>query len=113
MAVSDAHVFPGFFTPALTQLSFQSHRLLFSHTSAEVRDENMLERKLASNLQPPSHKSDKLTTEPPGLGFLPHNTTSNDPEKEFFLETLSEKEKLLGSTIFSLSHSFLLIPKQI
>ena len=25
MAVSDAHVFPGFLTPVLTQLSFQSH----------------------------------------------------------------------------------------
>ena len=37
MAVGDAHVFPGFLTPVLTQLSFQSHRLLFSHASAEVR----------------------------------------------------------------------------
>ena len=40
MAVGDAHVFPGFLTPVLTQISFQSHRLLFSHTSAEVRSEN-------------------------------------------------------------------------
>ena len=28
MAVGDAYVFPGFLTPVLTQLSFQSHRLL-------------------------------------------------------------------------------------
>ena len=48
MAVGDAHVFPGFLTPVLTQLSFQSHRLLFSHASAEVRGENTPERKLAS-----------------------------------------------------------------
>ena len=48
MAVGDAHVFPGFLTPVLTQLSFQSHRLLFSHASAEVRGENTLERKFAS-----------------------------------------------------------------
>ena len=31
MAVGEAHVFPGFLTPVLTLLSFQSHRLLFSH----------------------------------------------------------------------------------
>ena len=40
MAVSDAHVFPGFLTPVLTRLSFKSHQLLFSHASAEVRGEN-------------------------------------------------------------------------
>ena len=40
MAVGDAHVFPGFLPPVLTQISFQSHRLLFSHASAEVRGEN-------------------------------------------------------------------------
>ena len=48
MAVGDAHVFPAFLTPVLTQLSFQSHQLLFSHASAEVRGENMPERKFAS-----------------------------------------------------------------
>ena len=47
MAVSDAHVFPGFLTSVLTQLSFQSHRLLFSHAS-DVRTENTSEKKLAS-----------------------------------------------------------------
>ena len=49
MAVGDAHVFPGFLTPVLTQFSFQSHRLLFSHASAEVRGENTPERKFASS----------------------------------------------------------------
>ena len=48
MAVGDAHVFPGFLTPVLTQLSFQSHRLLFSHVSEEVRGEITPERKFAS-----------------------------------------------------------------
>ena len=48
MAVDDIHVFPGFLTPVLTQLSFKSHRLLFSHASAEVRGENTPERKFAS-----------------------------------------------------------------
>ena len=36
MAVGESHVLPGFLTPVLTQLSFQRHRLLFSHAS-EVR----------------------------------------------------------------------------
>ena len=48
MAVGDAYVFPGFLTPVLTLLFFQSHRLLFSHASAEVRGENKPERKVAS-----------------------------------------------------------------
>ena len=48
MAVGDAHAFPGFLKPVLTQLSFQSHRRLFSHASAEVRTENTPERKFAS-----------------------------------------------------------------
>ena len=48
MAVGDEYVFPGFLTPVLTQLFFQSHRLLFSHASVEVRGENTPERKVAS-----------------------------------------------------------------
>ena len=47
MAVSDAHVFPGFLTPVLTQLSFQSHQLLFSHASKEMRGKNTPARKFA------------------------------------------------------------------
>ena len=39
MAVCDTHVFPGFLSPVLIQLSFQSHRLLFSHAAAEMRGE--------------------------------------------------------------------------
>ena len=48
MAVGDAHVFSGFLTPVLTQLSFQGHQLLFSHASAKVSGENTPERKFAS-----------------------------------------------------------------
>ena len=48
MAVGDAHVFPGFLTPVLTRISFQSHQLLFSHASAEVRGGNTPERNFAS-----------------------------------------------------------------
>ena len=48
MAVGDAHVFPGFLIPVLTRISFQSHRVLFSHSSGEVRGENTPERNFAS-----------------------------------------------------------------
>ena len=48
MAIGDAHVFPGFLTPVLTQLSFQRHRLFFSHASAEMGGENTPHRKFAS-----------------------------------------------------------------
>ena len=66
MAVSDAHVFPGFLTPLLTQLPFQSHRLLFSHASAEIRGKKTLERKLASTVyQTHNHQVTSLTRSPP------------------------------------------------
>ena len=45
MAVGDAYVFPGFFTPVVTQFFFP---LFFSHASAEVRGENTPEGKVAS-----------------------------------------------------------------
>ena len=74
MAVGDAHVFPGFLTPVLTQLPFQSHRLLFSNASEEVRGENTPERKFAltgsQNPQPPGHESDTLTTRATRVGLL-------------------------------------------
>ena len=66
MAVDDAHVFPSFHTPVLTQLSFQSHRLLFSHPLAEVRGGRKVCLNLVSNSQPSGRKSDTLTTESPG-----------------------------------------------
>ena len=51
MAVGDANVFPGFLTAVLTQISFQSLRLLIS-VSAEVRGKNT-----------PGRESDMLTIE--------------------------------------------------
>ena len=71
MAVGDACVFPGFLTPVLTQIFFQSHQLLFSHASAEVRGKNTPERNFAttgSHTQLPGHESDTLPAEPPGQG---------------------------------------------
>ena len=51
MAVSDAYsmCFLAFSHQYLHNFSFQSHQLLFSHASAEVRGENTPERKVASN----------------------------------------------------------------
>ena len=49
MAVGDAHVFPGFLTPVLTQLFFPKPPTTFlKPASVEVRDENTPERKVAS-----------------------------------------------------------------
>ena len=49
MAVGDAHVFPGFLTPVLTQLFFpKPSTIFFLHASAQVRGKNMPERKFAS-----------------------------------------------------------------
>ena len=46
MAVSDAHVFPGFLTPVLIQLFFP--KPLTTFLTAEVRGENTPERKVES-----------------------------------------------------------------
>ena len=62
MAVGDAHVFPGF----LTQLSFESHRLLFSHALLEVRGEKI--RRKESSRQPGL----KLTTTRSWVRHAPH-----------------------------------------
>ena len=48
MAVDDAYVFPGFLNQYLHYFSFQGHRLLFIHASAEVRGENTPERNISS-----------------------------------------------------------------
>ena len=63
MVLSDAHVFPSFLTLIPTQLYFQSHRLLFSHASAEARAN--IHGKGSSpqpgiELKPPGRKSDVL-----------------------------------------------------
>ena len=50
MAVSDAYVFPGFLTPVLTLLFFQSHGPLFSHALAEARGKKTWERQFASTV---------------------------------------------------------------
>ena len=72
MAVGDAHVLPGFLTPALTQLFFPKPPTTFltgfcrgerrKYAGKKARLNRLL------NSQPPGHESDMLTTEPPGRG---------------------------------------------
>ena len=72
MAVSDAHVFPGFLTPVLTQLFFPKLPTTFltCFCRGERRKHAGKKSRLnqGSNSQPPGHESDMLTTEPPGRG---------------------------------------------
>ena len=68
------HVFPGFLTPVLTQLFFPKPPTTFptcfcrGERRKYTRKKSHLNR--GSNLQPPGHESDTLTTEPPGWGLF-------------------------------------------
>ena len=72
MAVSDAHVFPGFLTLVPTQLFFPKlNRLLYSHASAGERRKYAGKKvclNRGSKSQSPGHESDMPTTEQPGRG---------------------------------------------
>ena len=74
MAVGDAYVFPGFLTPALTQLFFPKPPTTFFTCFCRggrrkyAGKKNRLNR--GSNPQTPGHESDTLTTEPPGRARL-------------------------------------------
>ena len=67
MAVGDAHVFSGFLTPVLTLLFFP--KLLSTFLTCFCRGERRKYiRNWGSNSQPLGLESDRLTTEPHGLG---------------------------------------------
>ena len=72
MAFGDTHVFPGFFTPVLTQLFFPKPPTTFSTCFCRGEGWKYAGKKSrlnrGSNLQPPGHESDALTTEPPKRG---------------------------------------------
>ena len=69
MAVGDAHVFPGFLTPGLTQLFFPKPPTTFLTCFCRGERRKYAGKKVrlnrGSNSQPPGHESDTLTTEPP------------------------------------------------
>ena len=72
MAVSDAHVFPGFLTPVLTQPFFPNPPTTFLTCFCRGERRKYAGKKVrlnrGSNSQPPGHESDTLTTEPSGRG---------------------------------------------
>ena len=73
MAVGDAHVFPGFLTPVLTQLFFPKPPSTFvtcfcrGERGKYVGKKVLLNR--VSKSKPPGHESDTFTTEPPWRGI--------------------------------------------
>ena len=73
MAVCDAHVFPGFLTPVLTQLFFPKPQTTFLTCFYRGERRKYAGKKVClnrgSNSQPPDH--DRLNTEPPGRGLNP------------------------------------------
>ena len=73
MAVGDAHVFPDFLTPVMTQLPFPKPLTTFLTCFSRGEGQKNTGKKVClnpvSNSQPPGHESDMLTTEPPGQGI--------------------------------------------
>ena len=73
MAVSDAHVFPGFLTTVIIQLFFPKLPTTFLTCFYRGERRKYTRKKFhlnrGSNSQPPGHESDMLTTEPPGWGL--------------------------------------------
>ena len=74
MEVGDAHVFPGFLTPVLTQLFFPKPPTTFLTCFCRGERRKYAGKKVClnwrSNSKPPGHESDTLTTEPPGQGQM-------------------------------------------
>ena len=68
MAVGDAHVFPGFLTPVLTQPFFPKPPTTFLTCFCRKYARKKVRVNRGSNSQPPGHESDTLTTEQPGRG---------------------------------------------
>ena len=67
MAVGDAHVFPGFLTPVLTQLFFPKPPNTFLTCFCSGERQKYARKRVClnwgSNSQPPGHESNTLTTE--------------------------------------------------
>ena len=85
MAVGDAHVFPGFLTPVLTQLFFPKPPTTFLTCFCRGERRKYAGKKSrlnrGSNSQPPGHESDMLTTEPPGRDEEEEEEEDVDDEK--------------------------------
>ena len=95
MAVGDAHVFPGFLTPVLIQLFIPKPPSTFPTCFCRGERRKYAGKKVCfnrgSNLQPPGHESDTLTTwrqqnfnASPSLTQYHTIPTFNDPEEGGF-----------------------------
>ena len=110
MAVGDAHVFPGFLTPVLTQLFFQKPPTTFLTCFCRGERRKYTGRKVrfnrGSNSQPPGHESDTLTTEPPGRVvscLYSNNSTGGYHEKTEMLLGLGQYSPAILRSIPSLT----------
>ena len=70
MSVDDGHVFPGFLTKALTQLSFQKPPTALLTGERRKYAGKKSRHNRGSNSHPPGHESDMLNTDPPGRGKI-------------------------------------------
>ena len=81
MAVGDAYVFPVFLTPVLTPLFFPKPPTTFLTCFCRGERRKYAGKKSrlnrGSNLQPPGHEADTLTTEPSGRGIDDSNQYQN------------------------------------
>ena len=106
MAVGDAHVFPGFLTPVLTQLFFPKPATTFltcfcrGEWQKHAREKVCLNR--GSNSKRPGHESDMLTTEPPRQGKPFEDIVG---KREMLVNTFSN----LPITNFEFSVTFMLL----
>ena len=115
MAVGDAHVFPGFLTPLLTQLFFPKSPTTFL-TCFSRGERQKYARKLLENIvEKGEYDYQYLVLFPQcfsevlflgGRLTLQHTMpTFNDLETRSLLKTLWEKEKMLVTSIFCCSHN--------
>ena len=104
MAVSDAHVFPGFLTPVLTQLFIPKLPATFLTCFCRGETQKYARKKFhlnqGSNSQPPGHESDKLITEPPGRGYI---CRSIDTKKK---NVQNSNKEVLSQTVPTKTRSF-------
>ena len=97
MVVGDSHAFPSFLTPALTQLSFQSHRLFFSRFSGG-REKNAGKKvclNRISDSQPPGHESLCSPLSHPGRA----NKYEDSPKSQAFAVPSFNVVQMLMTTI--------------
>ena len=82
MAVDDAHVFPGFLTPVLTQHFFPKPPTTLLTCFCRGKRRKYTGKKVSlnrvSNSQPPGHEPDTLSTKPHGQGEWLETTDLDD-----------------------------------